>query len=136
MTRSDQCRHFSTLFARLVLWAQAEGYDVAIDTTRRSLEEQRRLVACGASRTLKSKHVVGLAGDLLLYRGSTYLTAAKEYAPLGVYWQHLDPQNVWGGSWASFVDAGHFEYCPAGTQARWPMCGSVRAARSRHAESR
>jgi hypothetical protein len=129
MTRSEQRRHFAQLFAHLIVWAGQQGYTVAIGTTSRSLYEQRHLVTCGASRTLKNTHVDGLAGDLLLYRGRTSVTAAKEYVPLGAYWQSLDPCNVWGGSWETVVDADHFEYCPPGTQARWPMCGSLRSLR-------
>tara|TARA_Y100000114_G_scaffold116084_1_gene110321 strand:+ start:471 stop:995 length:525 start_codon:yes stop_codon:yes gene_type:complete len=37
---------------------------------RRSLEEQRMLVKKGASKTLKSKHLDGLAVDLMAYVGS------------------------------------------------------------------
>lgn len=57
MTLSEQRRQFSKFFALLVLWAHTQGYDVAIDTTRRTTEEQARLVEQGASQTMASKHV-------------------------------------------------------------------------------
>ena len=37
----------------------------------RSIEEQRELVAKGASKTLKSKHIDGYAVDLMAYIGSS-----------------------------------------------------------------
>ena len=83
---------------------------MAIDTTRRSKEEQARLVASGASQTMRSKHVDGLAGDLLLYQGRTYVTDGAAYASIGAYWLSLDAANIWGGAWRSFPDYGHFEY--------------------------
>lgn len=113
MTLSEQRRQFSKFFALLVLWAHTQGYDVAIDTTRRTTEEQARLVEQGASQTMASKHVDGLAGDLLLYEGSAYVSDGAAYAPLGVFWTGLDPGCVWGGDWSGFPDAGHFEYTSA-----------------------
>ena len=110
MTLSEKRRHFSLLFAELVVWCHQEGYDVAIDTTRRTTEEQARLVEEGASQTMQSKHVDGLAGDLLLYEGSTYVVDPVAYTPLGAYWTSLDVANVWGGDWEGFPDYGHFEY--------------------------
>jgi hypothetical protein len=110
MTLSEKRRHFSRMFAELVAWCHKVGYDVAIDTTRRTEEEQARLVESGASQTMASKHVEGLAGDLLLYEGSTYVTDPAGYAPIGTIWKTLDAHNVWGGNWEDFPDYGHFEY--------------------------
>ena len=110
MTLSEKRRHFSIMFAQLVVWCHDEGIDVAIDTTRRTEEEQARLVESGASQTMQSKHVDGLAGDLLVYEGTAYITDPDAYTPIGRHWTSLDVDNVWGGDWASFPDYGHVEY--------------------------
>jgi peptidoglycan LD-endopeptidase CwlK len=110
MTLSEKRRHFSKNFSLLVVWCHLNGYDVAIDTTRRTPEEQQRLIESGASQTMNSRHVDGLAGDLLLYDGQEYVTDPLAYAPLGEFWTSLDVGNVWGGDWESFPDFGHFEF--------------------------
>lgn len=43
--------------------------DFGVICGRRSIEEQRLLVSAGASRTLASKHLDGLAVDLMAYVG-------------------------------------------------------------------
>jgi peptidoglycan L-alanyl-D-glutamate endopeptidase CwlK len=83
---------------------------VALDYVKRSEAEQAAMVASGASETMHSKHLDGLAADLLLYEDGAYVTSAEPYASLGAYWKTLDPANVWGGDWETLVDAGHFEY--------------------------
>lgn len=79
----------------------------------RSLARQRVLVASGASRTLRSRHLHGYAVDLAakvdgqvrwdwpLYPklATAMKTAARE----------LNIPIVWGGDWAEFVDGPHFE---------------------------
>ena len=110
MTLSEKRRYWSRLFAELVVWCHDSGIDVAIDTTRRTEEEQARLVASGASQTMASKHVDGLAGDLLIYEGDVYITDPEAYAAIGLYWTTMDVANVWGGDWEGFPDYGHFEY--------------------------
>jgi peptidoglycan LD-endopeptidase CwlK len=110
MTLSEKRRYWSRMFAELVVWCHASGLDVAIDTTRRTEEEQARLVESGASQTMASKHVDGLAGDLLIYEGTEYITDPDAYARIGLYWTTMDVNNIWGGDWEGFPDYGHFEY--------------------------
>lgn len=85
----------------------------------RSLEEQRRLLAAGATRTLNSRHLPGkknglshavdlairLNGKLkwdwplFVQMAKTVKAAAKaEKVPI-----------IWGGDWVSFRDGPHFE---------------------------
>lgn len=80
-----------------------------ITSSRRSLEEQRRLVVLGRSRTLKSAHVAGLAFDVDLEGW------AREDVPDSFWWV-VGPFAerllglTWGGRWNSPYDPGHFEY--------------------------
>jgi peptidoglycan L-alanyl-D-glutamate endopeptidase CwlK len=89
----------------------------------RTLEKQREYFRVGKSRTMKSKHLTGHAVDLMPYgdfdgdgdmEGSWEL---KHFYPLNDAMQQaaaaLNVKITWGGSWASFVDAPHFEIDPA-----------------------
>lgn len=87
--------------------------DFVVTEGRRSLERQRQLLAAGATRTLKSKHLDGRAIDVAavidgqirwdwpLYRriADAFKQAAREQG-VGL---------VWGGDWRSFKDGPHFE---------------------------
>jgi peptidoglycan L-alanyl-D-glutamate endopeptidase CwlK len=87
----------------------------------RTIERQRQLVAIGASKTLKSRHLTGHAVDLVpyvdvdkdgkveteeMYAWPLYYklapaikaAAAKEKVAL-----------IWGGDWRSFKDGPHWE---------------------------
>lgn len=79
----------------------------------RTLARQRELVAAGASRTTKSRHLTGHAVDLAAWVGGEVrwdwplyerlANAMKRAAgELGVF-------IVWGGDWTSFRDGPHFE---------------------------
>jgi peptidoglycan L-alanyl-D-glutamate endopeptidase CwlK len=79
----------------------------------RTMKRQRELVAAGASKTLKSRHLTGHALDFAPVVGGevtwkwpafpviadAFKRAAKE---LGV-------AIVWGGDWTSFRDGPHIE---------------------------
>lgn len=110
MTLSEKQSHFSAMFAKLVLHAGALGYRAVINEVARTPEQQALYVKQGQSQTMASKHLKRLAGDLLLFKGATYLTDTKDYAALGAYWKGLDAKNVWGGDWKSLQDGTHFEY--------------------------
>jgi peptidoglycan L-alanyl-D-glutamate endopeptidase CwlK len=88
--------------------------DFSVTCGLRTIEEQRKLVAKGASKTMKRKHLDGLAVDLMAYingRGSWELNlyddladAMSEAADLvgcrvrwGAAW-HIDNLGDWDGS--------------------------------------
>ena len=69
----------------------------------RTIEEQRELVAKGASQTMKSKHIDGLAVDLMAYigsRGSWELTLYDNLAyAMKIAAEEEDVQVRWGAAW-------------------------------------
>lgn len=87
----------------------------------RTIEEQRELVAKGASQTMKSKHLDGLAVDLMAYVGSRGswelslyddITDAMKLAAIeegvsirwGAAWQ-IDDIREWDGTMQDAMDA-------------------------------
>lgn len=80
----------------------------------RSLQRQKELVARGASKTLRSRHLTGHAIDFVVQVGAK-----------GISYKHSDMAQVgaamkkaasecgipveWGGDWKSFVDTPHVE---------------------------
>lgn len=97
---------------RVVIRARAEEAFSVIEGLR-TPERQRELVAKGASKTLKSRHLTGHAVDLgpvpLDWKDKAAfrrLAAAMKRA--------ADDEGValvWGGDWRSFYDGPHFELC-------------------------
>jgi peptidoglycan L-alanyl-D-glutamate endopeptidase CwlK len=87
--------------------------DFKITEGVRTLARQRQLVAAGASRTLKSRHLSGHAVDVAALIGGQVrwdwplygriATAMKQAA------KELGLPLIWGGDWHSFKDGPHFE---------------------------
>ncbi len=89
----------------------------------RTIERQKKLVAAGASRTLRSRHLTGHAVDLAAFvdlDGSGDYTKGDNirwdwplYSRLGANMKsaafHLNVPIVWGGDWVTFKDGPHFE---------------------------
>lgn len=89
----------------------------------RTIEKQREYFLAGKSKTMNSRHLTGHAVDLMPYgdfdgdgdlEGSWEL---RDFYPLNDAMQQaaatLGVKITWGGSWASFVDAPHWEIDPA-----------------------
>ena len=78
----------------------------------RTLEEQKELVARGASKTMKSKHLDGLAVDLMAYTNAgrasweipMYYEVAEAMAEAAI---ENDVRIRWGGAW-SVLDIGNW----------------------------
>ena len=93
--------------------AELSEVDFVVTEGVRTMKRQRELVAAGASKTLKSRHLTGHAIDFAPVVGGevtwkwpafpiiadAFKRAAKE---LGV-------AIVWGGDWTSFRDGPHIE---------------------------
>lgn len=89
----------------------------------RTLERQKKLVAAGASTTLRSRHLTGHAVDVAAFvdmDGSDDYTSGDNIrwdwplysriasAMKGAAFQ-LNIPIVWGGDWKTFKDGPHFE---------------------------
>lgn len=84
---------------------EISSQDFGVICGRRTIEEQRALVAAGRSHTLRSKHVLepSLAIDVLAYNGADgswhpadYYPIADAFAEVGA---DLDVAIRWGGCW-------------------------------------
>ena len=79
----------------------------------RTLERQRELVASGASTTMNSRHLHGLAVDLGAMVGGQITWHPKVYNHIADAMlssaTKLGIPVTWGGSWNSFPDLVHFE---------------------------
>jgi len=86
----------------------------------RTVAEQRRLLAAGASQTMRSRHipssntsrmaealdVVALVGGKVRWDWPLYTKISKAWKQAS---KELGIPIVWGGDWKSFKDGPHFE---------------------------
>lgn len=79
----------------------------------RTLKRQRQLVAQGASKTLRSRHLTGHAVDLGAWVGGTvrwdWPLYYKIEAAMKAAAKELDVPIEWGGDWKSFKDGPHWQ---------------------------
>lgn len=79
----------------------------------RTMKRQRELVAAGASKTLKSRHITGHAVDFapMVFGEVTWKWPA--FIPIAAAFKkaagELQIPIVWGGDWKSFKDGPHIE---------------------------
>lgn len=84
------------------------GRYLKVTCWNRTFEEQKRLVEKGVSWTLRSKHLKGLAVDLLIMKDGQPVYHDPLYGFLGYFWEKIG--GTWGGSWTKKNDVYHFEY--------------------------
>ena len=120
MTLRERQVKFLEMEARLILKAKELGPPIVRLEWLRSTETQRAYVARGASKTMDSKHLIGLASDYCfledLRDDGKINWAPDKYKPLGEFWESLGGR--WGGRFGDDPltekiegwDAGHFEY--------------------------
>jgi len=79
----------------------------------RTLERQRKLLAAGASRTLRSRHLTGHAVDVVFImdrRARWDWPLYKDFADtVKAVAKEKGIRVVWGGDWRTFKDGPHFE---------------------------
>jgi peptidoglycan LD-endopeptidase CwlK len=87
--------------------------DFVVTEGVRTLARQRQLVAAGASRTLKSRHLTGHAVDVAALVGGQVRWDWPLYGRIAVAMKQaakdLGLPLIWGGDWKSFKDGPHFE---------------------------
>ena len=101
--RQKQSR-FVLMFAKLLLEAERQGYQVTMGEGYRSPEEAQRLAVAGKG-IVNSLHCSRLAHDINLFRDGVYLTATEAYRPLGEWWEAEG--GAWGGRFTR-ADGNHF----------------------------
>lgn len=87
--------------------------DFVVTEGLRNFERQRALVAAGASRTTKSRHLTGHAVDVAAWVGGEVRWDWPLYERIANAMKRaageLGVLIVWGGDWTSFRDGPHFE---------------------------
>ena len=82
----------------------------------RTLERQKELVAAGASKTMKSRHLTGHAVDLAAVVGKEVRWDWPLYGKLAAAMKEaaaeLKISIQWGGDWKTFRDGPHFQLDP------------------------
>jgi len=100
--------------ARVVMRAaELTEVDFVVTEGLRLMKRQRELVAAGASRTLKSRHLSGHAIDFapvvngeVTWKWSPFFIIADAFKRAA---RELGVAIVWGGDWARFKDGPHIE---------------------------
>ena len=98
---------FAKNIAKLITYAYDIDLNITIGEVLRTKEQQQIYFNTGKSKTLDSYHLIKLACDLNLFKGTALLSSKDSYNTLGLYWKSLHENNNWGGDWG--FDANHFE---------------------------
>jgi peptidoglycan LD-endopeptidase CwlK len=109
MTIREKQAEFLVMVSKLIAFCAITGVRVFVNEWYRTPERQRELVKQGKSQTYNSKHLKGLAVDLVILEGKTPIWDFERYRPLGEYWEH-HCGGIWGGSWETLRDGVHFEH--------------------------
>jgi len=88
-------------------------FDFTVLEGLRSVKRQKELVAKGASKTMKSRHINGFAVDIAPYISGQIRWDWPLYHDLAVVIKKAaELENVsieWGGDWKSFKDGPHWQ---------------------------
>lgn len=94
--------------SKLIQKATEMGFQVTAGELYRTPEQQQIYVKTGRSRTMNSLHLQRRAVDLNFFKDGKLTYDKATLAPLGAYWESLDPLNSWGGNGVKLVDTPHF----------------------------
>ncbi len=94
---------------KLVQHASEQGWVLTGGELYRTPEQQAIHVKAGRSKTMMSNHMRRLAIDLNFFKDGKIIWDKTTLAPLGAFWESLNPKNRWGGNFKSLVDVPHFE---------------------------
>lgn len=93
--------------AKLIIWANENGYELTGGELWRPQEMQDLYLKSGKTKVKHSRHQDRLAIDLNLFVNGEYAKGREDYKPLAEYWKSLDENNIPGYDWG--WDANHFE---------------------------
>jgi len=94
---------------KLIQYATAQGWMVTGGELYRTPEQQEIYLKTGRSKTMAINHLKRCAIDLNFFKDGKLTWDKAQLAPLGAYWESLDPKNRWGGNFKSLIDVPHFE---------------------------
>lgn len=94
---------------KLVQYATEQGWTVTGGELYRTVEQQQIHFKAGRSKTMNSIHLKRCAIDLNFFKGGQLVWDKTQLAPIGAYWESLNPKNRWGGNFKTLVDVPHFE---------------------------
>lgn len=93
--------------------AETTSVEFQVTCGRRTVAEQRLMVAQGKSRTMKSYHLVGKAVDLVAIVAGEASWDLARYATINKYMQsaakELGHTITWGGTWNTIIDGPHWQ---------------------------
>lgn len=111
MTLGEKQELFMYNVSKLITFARSKGFYARGKELLRTQEQQELYIKQGKSKTNNSKHLNGLAIDLIFTKDHKNPVYDKsELQEIGDYWESLDKKNNWGGNFQSFLDVPHFEY--------------------------
>ena len=93
---------------KLIQKATEMGFVVTAGELYRTPEQQQIYVKTGRSRTMNSLHLSRRAVDLNFFKDGKLCYDKAALAPLGAYWESLNPLNSWGGNGVKLVDIPHW----------------------------
>ena len=109
MTLSRKQSAFAVLVARLILFAESQGWALTFGEAYRSPEEAARLAKLGKG-IAESLHTKRLAIDLNLFINGVYQSESGAYRVLGEWWEAQSTDALtcyWGGRFFK-RDGNHF----------------------------
>ena len=109
MSLSQEQAAFLLDVCKLIQYATEQGWVVTGGELYRTPEQQEIYLKTGRSKTMASNHLKRCAIDLNFFKAGQLTWDKKLLAPLGQYWESLNPKNRWGGNFKSLIDVPHFE---------------------------
>ena len=106
MTLRQKQSIFIFLVARLIIFANENGYELTFGETYRT-PEQADLNANNGIGIKNSLHTKRLAIDLNLFKNGKYLSTTESHKELGEWWERQHNNCRWGGR---FNDGNHYEF--------------------------
>jgi len=103
--RQKQSR-FIRYLGDLIDFAYEAGFELTGGELYRT-PEQAALNASSGAGIKNSLHTLRLAVDLHLFKDGVFLEHSEDYKPLGVFWESLAVDCVWGGRFSK-PDGNHF----------------------------
>lgn len=95
--------------ARLIPEIFRQGFTATAGELWRPQEMQDLYFKQGKTKTHSSNHTKRLAIDLNFFQNGVLVNDVKILAPLGRFWETLNPKNRWGGHFSTIIDGPHFE---------------------------